>query len=250
MENLLLERLPRNEREYLLSACVRTAIAAGQVLCQAGKPPAHAYFPVDGFVSLVAVLEGKRRVEVAMVGREGMVGAHLALGVASSPVCAVVQGPGSAWRIPSAGLQDVLARSPELRSALQRYGGIVMDQFAVSAACLRFHRIGQRLARWLLMSQDRVCSDVIHVTHETLAGMLGVRRVGVTTAAGALQRSGCISYRHGELTVLDRAALQAAACPCYAASRRAYAEATLPVSDHRAEQGACAGRDRHRERAP
>jgi len=159
-----------------------------------------------------------------MVGREGMLGAQLVLGVATAPLHALVQGPGEAWRITTADFQRELARSSALQRGLNRYIYVLMSQLAASAACQRFHLIGPRLARWLLMSQDRAHGDSFRVTHEVLALMLGVRRVGITTAASDLQRNGLIEYHRGDLTVLDRGGLEAMACGCYAADRQAYAE--------------------------
>ena len=158
-----------------------------------------------------------------MVGREGMLGVWLALDVTDTPLRAIVQGSGSAWRIAALPFRRELARSPALRRILDRYLCVLMAQLAASAACLRFHRIEPRLARWLLMTQDRAHADRFHVTHDFLAYMLGVRRVGVTMAAGALQERGQIAYHRGELVVLDRAGLEASACSCYAADRRVYA---------------------------
>lgn len=162
-----------------------------------------------------------------MVGREGMFGVQHVLGVATSPLRAVVQGAGTAHRIASVDFRRELLRSAALRRQLGRYIHVLMGELAASAACLRFHLIAPRLARWLLMSHDRAHADQFHVTHEFLAYMLGVRRVGVTMAAGKLHRLGLIAYRRGELTVLDRAGLEAAACSCYAVDRLAYA-AQLP----------------------
>ena len=158
-----------------------------------------------------------------MVGREGMVGAQLALGVAVTPLRALVQGEGTARRVSAAAFRREVARSTTLQAGLNRYLYVLMTQLAASAACLRFHLISPRLARWLLMSHDHAQADKFRVTHEFLAYMLGVRRVGVTQAAGALQDSGLIRYHRGELTVLNRKGLEAAACSCYAADRKAYA---------------------------
>jgi CRP-like cAMP-binding protein len=158
------------------------------------------------------------------VGREGMVGAELILGVLTTPLHSVVQGSGKAWSIAALPFRRELARSPALRQCLNRYLYVLMCQFAVSAACLRFHLIGPRLARWLLMTQDRAHSNSFHVTHEFLAYMLGVRRVGITSAAGDLQRAGLIEYRRGELIVVNRRGLEAAACGCYAANRKTYTD--------------------------
>jgi CRP-like cAMP-binding protein len=199
-------------------------LVLSRTLCEAGTPTRHAYFPTQGFISLVAASDGHSGLEVGMVGSEGMLGAQLALGVATAPLRALVQGPGQAWRIGRSALRSELAQSDALRGVLNRYVYVLMTQLAAAATCLRFHLIGPRLARWLLMSQDRARSDQFRVTHEFLAYMLGVRRVGITAAAGGLQRSGLIEYRRGDLTVLDRKGLEAVACGCYAADRRAYAE--------------------------
>ena len=224
VENHLIERLPRKDRLRLLALCEPVQLVLAEVLCDPGKPTRHLYFPVEGFISLVAQIDGKPALEVGMVGREGILGAHLALGVVTTPLHALVQGSGAAWRIGTKAFRAELTRSEPLQRGLNRYLYVLMSQLASSAACLRFHLIGPRLARWLLMSQDRAHADSFHVTHEFLSYMLGVRRVGITAAAGALQRSGLIEYHRGELTVLDRGGLEAAACGCYAGDRQAYAE--------------------------
>lgn len=223
-QNHLIERLPRRDRAQLLRLGEDVPLVLGQVLCDAGKPTRHVWFPIDGFISLVAPIDGKPALEVGMVGREGMLGAQLILGVPTVPLQALVQGSGTARRIDRAVFRAELARSAPLRRLLDRYLYVLMAQLAGSAACLRFHEIGPRLARWLLMSQDRAHAERFHVTHQFLAYMLGVRRVGVTAAAGALQRSGLIEYHRGELHVIDRAGLEAASCECYANDSAAYAD--------------------------
>jgi CRP-like cAMP-binding protein len=199
-------------------------LVLADVLCVRGDSTPYVYFPVGAFISLVATTDGSPSLEVGMVGREGMVGAHVALGVMTAPLRVVVQGPGSSWRISSKAFQAELASSEALQRVLDRYVCVLMAQLTTSAACLRFHEIGPRLARWLLMSQDRAHSDNFRMTHEFLAYMLGVRRVGITAAAGMLQQKGLIEYTRGDLTVLDRAGLEAAACGCYAADRKSYAD--------------------------
>lgn len=222
-QNHLIELVARGDRRRLLSRCEPIDLALGQIVCEPATATRHVYFPIDGFISLIAVVAGSPGVEVGMVGREGMLGSQLALGVATSPLHAVVQGAGSALRIGKVAFRVELAHSATLRGALERYIAVVMAQLATSAVCLRFHQIGPRLARWLLMSNDRAHCDTFPITHEFLAHMLGVRRVGITAAAGELQRSGLIEYRRGVLTVLDRGGLERAACPCYASDRHAYA---------------------------
>jgi CRP-like cAMP-binding protein len=221
-QNHLIELLPTRDRARLLALCEPVQLELSEVLCHAGSPTRHVYFPVDGFISLVAHVEEHPGLEVGMVGREGMVGSQLVLGVATSPLRALVQGPGASWRIGVAPFKRELVQSTALQRLLDRYVYVLMAQTVSSAGCLRFHLIGPRLARWLLMTQDRAHDDTFHVTHEFLAFMLGVRRVGVTEAAGDLQRRGLISYHRGDMTVLDRAGLEAAACSCYASDRQVY----------------------------
>ncbi|MEO7546974.1 MAG: Crp/Fnr family transcriptional regulator, partial [Ramlibacter sp.] len=185
--------LPRKERLRLLALCEPVELNLQDVLCEPQQPATHAYFPTDSFISLIAHVDSRPALEVGMVGAEGMFGAHLALGVPQSPLRAVVQGAGTAWRIKALLFRKELAASQPLRTSMDRYIYVLMQQLAAAAPCLRFHEIGPRLARWLLMSQDRAHADTFRVTHEFLAYMLGVRRVGVTAAAGALQDAGLIS---------------------------------------------------------
>jgi CRP-like cAMP-binding protein len=224
LPNHLIELLPKADRTRLLDACEPTQLVLSEVLCEPGKPTRYVYFPTEGFISLVTLLPGHAGLEVGMVGSEGMVGAQLALGVAVSPLRALVQGSGAALRMRTQAFRAELALSASLKRNMDRYLYVLMAQLATSSACLRFHQIGPRLARWLLMSQDRAGADTFYVTQEFLAYMMGVRRVGITSAASALQRRGMIKYTRGELTVLDREALESQACTCYAADRQSYAE--------------------------
>lgn len=224
VENHLIERLSRKDRLRLHAECEPVQLELAQVLCEPGEPTRHVYFPTGGSISLLTLTDGAPGLEISMVGREGMLGAQLALGVATEPFRALVQGPGMAWRVRSADFRRQLVQSDALRREVNRYLHVMMIQLARSAACLHFHRLAPRLARWLLMTQDRAHADNFPVTHEFLASMLSVRRVGITTAAGALQRSGLITYRRGHLTVLHRRGLEGAACACYAADNDTYAE--------------------------
>jgi CRP-like cAMP-binding protein len=223
-QNHLIELLAGEDRRRLLAICEPVELVLGQRVCEASTPTRHVYFPVDSFISLVATVAGSPGIEVGMVGREGMLGSQLALGVGTTPLHGVVQGPGYALRVGRVAFRRELARSVTLQRALDSYIAVMMAQLATSAVCLRFHEIGPRLARWLLMSHDRAGADTFRMTHEFLAYMLGVRRVGITVAATKLQRLGLIEYRRGVLTVLDRGGLEAAACPCYAVDQRAYRE--------------------------
>ena len=224
VENHLIELLPGPDRKHLLALCEPVTLGLADVLCEPGEPLRHVCFPIDGMVALVTRLDHHPGLEVGMVGREGMLGAQVALGVRGSSTCAVVQGPGTAWRIEPDAFVAELARSQALRQVVHGYLAAHMAQLAVSAACLRFHLISPRLARWLLMRHDRAQADHFGITQEFLAELLGVRRVGITTAAGDLQRRGLIAYHRGHLRVLDRSGLEAAACSCYAADRQAYAD--------------------------
>jgi CRP-like cAMP-binding protein len=224
-ENHLIELLPRKDRLRLLAICEPVELALAEVLCEPGEPTRNVYFPIDSFISLVTLVAGHPGLEIGMVGREGMLGAQLALGVTTSPLHAVVQGAGPAWRIGRGAFVRELAGSVALQRGMNLYLHVLMVQTAMSAGCLHFHLIGPRLARWLLMSQDRAHSDSFRVTHEFLAYMLGVRRVGITNAASALQRNGLIQYHRGKVTVLDRSGLEAAACGCYTAGQQSYADA-------------------------
>ena len=223
-ENQLIDSLPRADKARLLAICEPTQLVLSEVLCEPGEATRHVYFPTQGFISLVTRVPGHPSLEVGMVGREGMVGAQLALGIVAAPLRAIVQGSGSAWRIGTQAFLPELEQSKALQRSLNRYVYVLMAQLATSAACLRYHLIGPRLARWLLMTQDRAHADSFRVTQAFLAYMLGVRRVGITAAAGGLQRDGLIEYTRGELTVLDRAGLEAVACSCYATDCHTYAE--------------------------
>ena len=213
--NSLLAALPRKSYLRLLPGLVPVDLAFGKVLYEPGKPIRDVYFPSQSLVSLLTVVEGHLALEVGLVGRDGMVGIPLALGIDASPVRALVQGGGAALRMNAARFRRELRRSPPLQRALNRYVYSLMAQISQTAGCNRFHVVQARLARWLLMTRDRVRSAEFRMTHQFLSHMLGVRRVGVTEAAGALQRRKLIEYRRGHIRILDHRGLQNAACACY-----------------------------------
>lgn len=221
-ENHLLARLPNLERRRLLAHCEPVELSFGERLCEQGERIRHVYFPTGGFISLVSSIGRRPRLEVGLVGTEGMLGVSLLVGVNDAPLRALVQGAGSALRIEAGEFSRVLTRSPVLRQALTRYLYVLMNQLAQMAACTRFHVVEARLARWLLMTRDRAHSDEFYLTQEFLAYMLGVRRVGITRAAGALQRRKLIHYSRGKMSVLDGRGLERASCECYAASGQMY----------------------------
>jgi CRP-like cAMP-binding protein len=212
--NGLLAALPRQDYQRLLAELELVPLAYGEVMYQPGERIRHVYFPNDAIVSLLTVVQGKA-LEVGLVGREGMVGIPVALGAELALVRAVVQGTGSALRMKAAIFHEALERCVPLQREVQRYAYSKLVEARQRAACNRFHDIEERLARWLLMTHDRVRADRLHVTHEFLADMLGVRRSGVTQAASDLQRRRLIDYRRGDVRILDRKGLEAAACGCY-----------------------------------
>jgi CRP-like cAMP-binding protein len=215
IENSLLAALPRKEQRRLLAALEPVTLGFGKVLYEPGDTISHVYFPGASLVSLLTLADGHLALEVGLIGREGMVGLPLVLGHELSPVRALVQGAGTALRMTAARFLKEFRLSLPLQRELYRYTYALMAQISQTAACNRFHVVERRLARWLLMTHDRVKSDRFHMTHEFLGHMLGVRRVGVTKAAQALQQRKLIRYSRGDITVLDRGGLEAASCRCY-----------------------------------
>jgi CRP-like cAMP-binding protein len=213
--NRLLSGLPERSRKHLLARSELVALDFGAVLCDTGDKIRHAYFPTAGFISVVAALDDGASLEVAIAGPEGMLGIPLILGTHVSPHRAVVQGAGSALRVTAAEFGRQLQSDATLRRYLNRYVSVWMAQLTRCVACTHFHRLSARLARWLLMTRDRAQSNQFRITHEFLAHMLGVRRAGVTRAAGVLQVSGLIRYRRGEIEILDGRRLERVACRCY-----------------------------------
>ena len=220
--NRLLAALSRKDREQLLANSEKIELVFSEVLYRAGEVITHVYFPIESFISLMTPINGGAGLEVRLIGNEGMLGIALMLGVDVAPFHALVQGAGPALRITAPSFLRELEHSPALQQELKRYLYVSMSQLAQTAACNRFHVVEARLARWLLMTKDRAHSDHFHVTHELMAYMLGVRRVGITKAANSLQKQKLISYRRGDIMILDRVGLEAASCECYRADKETY----------------------------
>jgi len=215
--NRVLRALPHEDNRRLLARHEQVNLTYGDILCEPGQKLRHVYFPNSGIISLLTPVSGHASVEVGLVGKEGMAGMALFLGVGVSPVQMLVQGTGTAMRIKAAAFRREIKRSPVLQRGLNRYLFGFMAQVAQTAGCNRFHRIEARLARWLLMTHDRVDSNEFELTQEFLAHMLGVRRAGVTLAARELQRKELIRYSRGKIAILNRKGLERASCKCYRA---------------------------------
>jgi CRP-like cAMP-binding protein len=213
--NSLLAALPRKEGRRLIDKMEQVALTYGEVLYEPGEQIKYVYFPNDSLVSLLTLVDGHLALEVGLVGREGMVGIPLSLGSSISPVRALVQGTGTALRMDAAPFLKELGQSLALHLELHRYTYTLMSQITQTAACNRFHVVEARLARWLLMTHDRLRVNPFHLTQEFLSQMLGVRRVGVTKAARTLHKNKLIRYSRGNITILDRTGLEAASCSCY-----------------------------------
>jgi CRP-like cAMP-binding protein len=226
-QNRLLAALPDEEYARLLPNLELVLMPLGHVLYESGNELRYVYFPTTSIVSLLYVLLDGASAEIAVVGNEGVIGVALFMGGETMPNRAVVQSAGHAYRLKGQLLKEEFNRSGELQHLLLRYTQALLTQMAQTAVCNRHHSLDQQLCRWLLLSLDRLPSDELVMTQELIANMLGVRREGVTEAAGNLQKAGLIRYSRGHITVLDRAGLEARVCECYAVVRREF-ERLLP----------------------
>lgn len=213
--NRILASIPPKDYKRLHAQLEPVELTFGEVLFEPGQAIKHVYFPVDCLISLLTAVDKRRTLEVGMVGNEGMAGMPFILGMGVSGVRAIVQGSGNALRMASAPFRTEFNRNQPLQDALYRYTYALMAQISQTAACNRFHEAEPRLARWLLMTRDRVGADEFPLTHEFLAHMLGLRREGVTEAASALKRRKLISYTRGKIQILDVRGLKKSSCSCY-----------------------------------
>ncbi len=218
-QNRLLAALPATDLLRLLPHLERVLLPLGAVIYESGGEQAHVYFPASGIVSLLYVMKDGAAAEIAVVGNEGAVGIALFMGGQTTPSRAVVQSAGSAWRVEPAAIKAEFARGGALQRLLLRYTQALITQMTQTAVCNRHHLLEQQLCRWLLLSLDRLPSNQLVMTQQLIANMLGVRREGVTEAAGRLRADGLIDYSRGRINVLDRARLEKRACECYAVVR-------------------------------
>ncbi|MBK5105094.1 MAG: Crp/Fnr family transcriptional regulator [Burkholderiales bacterium] len=221
-ENHLLSALSESTSARLVAHLEHVPIALGDVLYESGASMRHVYFPTTAIVSLLYVMEDGASAEIAIVGNEGVVGVSLFMGGESTPSRGVVQSGGHAYRLPARLLKEEFNLASELHYLLLRYTQALLTQMAQTAVCNRHHSLDQQFCRWLLLSLDRLPTNELVMTQELIANMLGVRREGVTEAAGNVQRAGLINYHRGHITVLDRPGLEARVCECYAVVKKEF----------------------------
>jgi CRP-like cAMP-binding protein len=220
--NRLLAALPNDDFRQLVPHLERFPMRLGETLYRPGEPLQHAYFPTTAIVSVLYVMESGASAEIASVGNEGVLGISLFMGGITTPSSAVVQTPGLSHRIKANLLQDKFNRGGNTRQLLLRYTEALAVQIGLTASCNRHHSVEQQLCRWLLTTLDRLPLSEVVMTHEQMAGILGVRRESITAAAGKLQRAGVLSYRRGHITVVERLGLEAVACECYTLVKHEY----------------------------
>ncbi len=215
VQNRLIRHLPLAEQTAILAAAELVELEFAELLSEAGEPYPYVYFPLTAFVSIIAKLPDHPALEMGLIGFEGMLGVTMILGTRQAPSQTIVQGAGLAWRVPSATFENLLNQSAHLPVILQAYLYTLICQLSQNAVCAHFHSVESRLARWLLMSHDRIQTDELYLTHKFLSDMLGVRRSSITVAAGDLQDNGIILYSRGHLHILNRPGLLARSCLCY-----------------------------------
>jgi len=220
LDNHLLAALPAEVQDRLFPHLELIPLPLGKVLYESGDTLRHVYFPTDSIVSMLYVMENGTSAEISVVGNDGIVGVSLFMGGESTPSRAIVQSAGSAFRLTGQRLKAEFTRHQEMQLLLLRYTQSLMTQMSQTAVCNRHHSIDQQLCRWLLLSLDRLPSNQLTMTQELIANMLGVRREGVTDAAGKLHRAGVINYARGHITVLDRPKLETLSCECYAVVKK------------------------------
>lgn len=223
-KNILISSLSQKTQDAIFLNAQSIELILSQDICLVDQPIQYIYFPIDGFISITQKVDEKSLIEIGMIGREGMLGAEVVLGVNVHPFNGLIQGAGEALRISTHDFMNEIEKNAELEVAIKKYLVIRIQQLGLSVGCEHFHSISARLAKWLLMSEDRAQSTTFQMTHEFISLMLGVRRVGVTTTAADFKRRGIIEYHRGEMKVLDRTALKAEACSCYQENIKIYSD--------------------------
>tara|TARA_B110000438_G_scaffold280261_1_gene305365 strand:+ start:1130 stop:1903 length:774 start_codon:yes stop_codon:yes gene_type:complete len=229
VNNHLLNYLPIQERQLFLDVCTPVELVFGETLNIADEVIKYVYFPLTSFISSLVEVGEKQSLEMGLIGNEGMLGATLALGNPKAPMKSIVQGSGNALRMDATMFHHQVKNNLVISKLIHNYLYVLIQQLAQTGACNNFHEVKQRLARWLLMTQDRTNSEHLQLTHQFLAKILGVRRSAVTIAAGCLQRQGIISYNRGQINILSRSGLENSSCQCYFSSVNAY-QKTLVIS--------------------
>jgi CRP-like cAMP-binding protein len=220
LQNLLLAAAPIEVQERLIPHLEGIHVSLGDVMYESGDISQHVYFPTDSIVSLLYVMEDGSSAEISVVGNEGVIGISVFMGGESTPSRAIVQSAGHTYRLSAQRLKDEFNRDADMRLLMLRYTQALITQMAQTAVCNRHHSIDQQLCRWILLSLDRLPSNRLSMTQELIANMLGVRREGVTHAAGKLQDQGVVEYHRGHITVLDRPKLEQLSCECYAVVKK------------------------------
>ena len=221
-KNIFINSLSKKTQEAVFLNAQSIELNLSQNICLADQPIQYIYFPIDGFISITQNIDEQSLIEIGMIGREGMLGAELILGINIHPFNGLVQGAGNALRIYAEDFLNAIEKNMELKIAVKKYLVIRIQQLGLSVGCEHFHTISARLAKWLLMSEDRAQSSTFQMTHEFISLMLGVRRVGITTTAADFKRRGIIDYHRGEMKVLDRTSLKAESCSCYLENIKIY----------------------------
>ena len=232
--NHLLASLPESDYQVLAAQLERMPMPLGMAVYESGSAQGFVYFPVDSIISLLYVLESGASTEIAVTGNEGLVGISLFMGGESTPSRAIVQSAGHGYRVRGAVLRQLFESSGDVQHLLLRFTQALITQMTQTAVCNRHHAVDQQLCRWLLLMLDRLSSSEVLMTQELIANMLGVRREGVTEAAGKLQAEGLIEYRRGRISVLDRPQLEARVCECYGVVKKEYDRLLSPVAPPRA----------------
>lgn len=220
--NRLLATLPTKDRRRLISRCHEVEMTEGEVFCTQGAHIKHAHFPISGIISTQIPFGNHRSLQIELTGTEGMIGLPLVFGVSTAMLSRHVQSSGTVLRMTAAGLHQELSSSRALRETLGRYACVLRAQLAETVGCNGFHLLEARLARWLLETLDRTHSNQFHLTHATLGQVLGVRRESITNAASRLQRRKLMRYSRGDITIINRAGIEKAACRCYSSAKDTY----------------------------